>query len=127
MEKHKDKLLYTISAITSFIIDILLFNIFKIIFKSLFSTYIYIASFLARAISSFYNYLFNKKIVFSSNNKNTLLKYYILVIINILISAITVNILYKVINIDEVIIKICVDMIIFILNYIIQKVFIFKK
>ena len=127
MEKHKDKLLYTISAITSFIIDILLFNIFKIIFKSLFSTYIYIASFLARAISSFYNYLFNKKIVFSSNNKNTLLKYYILVIINILISAIIVNILYKVINIDEVIIKICVDMIIFILNYIIQKVFIFKK
>jgi len=90
---------------------------------------IIIATIIARVISSFINYLLNKNRVFKSEEKNsrTVIKYYLLVIIQMFISALLVKILYNRININPTIIKVPVDLFIFVCNYLIQKKFIFKK
>ncbi len=120
---------YIVIAISSFIIDIVLFKVFNTIFFNL--TYkIIIATILARIISSLFNYLMNKDKVFGSNKnlKDTIIKYYCLVILAMLTSAFTVNFLSNLFkNIDPVIIKIPVEFLIFIGNYLIQKNFIFKN
>jgi putative flippase GtrA len=125
--KHQKIILYLVSSLSSFIIDILIFTILKIIFKNIFTSYIYIATFIARALSSYYNYLFNKRIVFKSSNKLTIIKYYLLVICNVILSAFLVNNIYKITNINETIIKIFIDLFIFCSSYIFQKYLIFRK
>ena len=87
------------------------------------------ATVLARIISSFINYLMNRNGVFKKNTNKidttTLVKYYILVVIQMFVSASLVLGLYKVTNINETLIKIPVDIVIFLVNYFIQKHFIF--
>lgn len=123
---NKDNILkvvkYLFSSGSSFIIDLILFTLFNYIFK-----HILLATILARFLSSLYNYFLNSRIVFKSYTKSSIFKYYILVIIQMFISAYLVlgisNILK---NINDTIIKFFVDIIIFIVNYFIQKEVIFK-
>lgn len=123
--KNKIFFKYILFALISFLIDILFFTIFNIIFNNK----IILATILARIISSFINYLLNKNIVFKSKEKTvtTIIKYYCLVIVQMLISALLVKYIYNVVTINASIIKVPVDLIIFICNYLIQKIFIFKE
>ncbi|MDD2625425.1 MAG: GtrA family protein [Bacilli bacterium] len=120
---------YTLSAGFCFALDQILFYIFRLMMiNSIGDTSIFIGAFLARVISSFVNYLINRDVVFGAKNKqNTLYKYYALVIIQLGISTLSVYIIYKLTNIDTSIIKIVVDIIIFIINYFIQRKYIFKN
>lgn len=118
---------YLFSAGSSFVIDLILFTIFNFVFKSLGSISIIIATILARILSSLYNYLLNSRFVFCKYDKKSIYKYYALVIIQMIVSATSVyllNIIFK--NINDTIIKTCVDIVIFIVNYIVQKKVIFK-
>lgn len=117
-------ILYVIVSISSFIIDQLLFRLFR----KLFSIEIVISTILARIVSSLYNYFLNRDKVFKSKETNykTMLKYYLLVIVAMFLSGISVKLLHSIISIDESIIKMFVDSIIFIINYYVQKLFIFK-
>ena len=117
-------ILYVIVSISSFIIDQLLFRLFR----KLFSIEIVISTILARIVSSLYNYFLNRDKVFKSKETNykTMLKYYLLVIVAMFLSGISVKLLNSIISIDESIIKMFVDSIIFIINYYVQKLFIFK-
>ena len=81
----------------------------------------------ARIISSLYNYLLNARVVFKKSNKSSLIKYGMLCVIQMLISAFLVNIFSKSIKINVVIIKIVVDAFIFLINFIIQRELIFKN
>ena len=124
-KKYETFLKYIFVAGISFVIDILFFNIFN----NLISLSIIISTSCARVISSFINYLLNRDKVFKSDEKKlkTVIKYYILVIIQMSVSAIFVDNLYKLVKINPTIIKIPVEFTLFICNYIIQKVLIFKK
>ncbi len=124
LKKYEMFLKYISVAIISFLIDISFFKLFLIIFNN----NIILSTILARIISSFINYLLNKNKVFNSNEKtiNTLIKYYGLVLIQMLVSALLVDNLYKTISINPIYIKIPVELFIFICNYLIQKIFIFK-
>ena len=115
---------YLISSSSSFITDISLFYIFEKIFNN-----IVLATILARTISSIFNYILNRNVVFksTSNKYKSLIEYFMLVIIQMLVSAYAVDILYKIIKHSPTIIKIVVDSIIFIINYLIQKYIIFKN
>ena len=128
IKKYEIFLKYISVSILSFIIDITFFNIFLIIFKNI-NSKIIISTIIARIISSFINYLLNKNKVFNSNEKvfNTIIKYYDLVIFQMLVSAFVVDKLYDMISINPTLIKIPVEFAIFICNYLIQKVLIFKK
>ncbi len=116
---------YLFSAGSSFILDNILFNIF-ILFIGTGTFSIYICTFLARVISSIYNYFINSRVVFKNKNKKAIIGYFILVIVQMIISATVVSLIDKFINVYTGIIKLIVDVIIFIVNYIIQKEVIFK-
>ena len=123
---NKEKILkiikYCFSAGSSLVIDLALFSLFNYIIKNVF-----ISTIFARILSSLYNYFVNSRFVFKNYTKNSIIKYYILVIIQMFVSATTTSILCKIItNINETIIKLFVDIAIFIVNYFIQKEVIFK-
>lgn len=113
---------YIFSSGSSFILDILLFSLFNYLIKN-----IILATILARVISSFYNYLVNSRLVFKQYTKNSIIKYYCLVIIQMFASAFFVSILSSLlIKINDSIIKFFVDIFIFVVNYFIQKEVVFK-
>lgn len=123
---------YIFSAGFSFILDLTLFTLLIYLLKNKISNYILIGTIGARVISSFFNYLLNRNAVFKSNDgskvdKKTIVKYYLLVIIQMCISGILVSYVYNSIKINATIIKIPIEIVLFVVNYFIQKKFIFNK
>lgn len=123
-KKYQTFIKYIFFAITSFLLDICLFKIIYIVRNN-----IIIASYLARLVSSVYNYLVNKKIVFSYNKKrdNSFIKYFVLAVLNITLSGVLVTFVYDKMSFDVTLIKISIDTLIFVINYFIQKILIFKN
>lgn len=127
LKNNKTFLYYIFSAGSSFFLDLLLFTIFNIFF-SVFLGYeaIFLATICARVLSSLYNFVINSKYVFQKYSKRMLIKYYILVIIQMLISSLLVYGVNKfLLDVFATVIKFFVDIILFIVNYFIQKKVIF--
>ena len=119
---------YIISALSSFVIDIILFNIFLMLLNKYdVPNGIIIATVVARIISSLCNFKINAKMVFKNMNKTSLIRYIILVILQMIVSAFTVDYLSKFIPINVTIIKVIVDLIIFVVNFVVQREFVFKQ
>lgn len=121
---------YIIASLSSFMLDILLFTIFvgllpEINFIGV--TQIVVATIIARIISSIYNFAINSKVVFKNKNDNSIIKYFLLCIVQMFISAFIVSELFKILQINSTLIKIIVDAVIFIANFIIQREWVFKK
>ncbi len=118
---------YIFSALSSFAIDVILFNIFLILLNdNNIPNGIIIATIAARILSSLYNFRVNAKMVFKNMTKTSLIKYTILVLIQMLISAFAVNYLSTVLPVEVTFIKIVVDIIIFMVNFVVQREFVFK-
>lgn len=121
---------YIISSLSSFILDIILFALFiSILPENDFYgiSRIVLATIIARIISSLYNFGINSKIVFKNQNKNSIIKYFVLVIVQMFISAFSVSALFELLHINSTLIKVVVDTIIFIVNFVIQREWVFKK
>ncbi len=119
---------YIIVALSSFFIDILLFSLFLIAYDKIGLTHPIITSTItARILSSIYNYFINAKLVFKKMNKLSIIKYFLLVFIQMWVSAFAVAGICKVIPVNPVALKIVVDTFIFVINFIIQREFIFNK
>lgn len=121
---------YIISSLSSFILDILLYTVFvstlpEINLKGI--TQIVIATILARIISAIYNFVINSKVVFKNQNKNSIIKYIALCIVQMFISAFAVSELFKLLQMNSTLIKVGVDTIIFIINFVVQREWVFKK
>ena len=120
---------YIISALVSFGLDIALFQIFVGILAPHHDAYILMSTIFARAISSVWTFTFNRKVVFHSNDHlgKSLLKFYGLVVIQMLASGGLVTIIFRAIRIiPEAVIKVIVDFTIFLISYKVEKMFIFK-
>ena len=123
---------YVLSAGICFLIDLLLFTIFNFILKGKVTFAILLATILARIISSCVNYLLNKNRVFNYENdkkvdSKTMFQYFCLVIVQMLVSSLAVTIIYNKTLFNESLIKIPVDCVIFLVNFFVQKKFIFNK
>lgn len=116
---------YIVASLSSFVIDIALFALFNKIIPGTQS--ISISTFLARILSSIYNFGINAKMVFKNKNKSSFIKYAILCIVMMFVSGYSVQYLAKIISLNTVIIKLIIDMIIFMINFIIQREFIFVR
>lgn len=130
INKYKTIITYLVSSLLSFAVDLLAFSIVLYFLKNKFSESILISSYIARSISSIFNYVVNKKLVFKNNvkkNFKAFIEYFVLVIINITISGTLVTKIYKYIHYNATIIKALVDGLIFIVNYFLQKHVIFKN
>lgn len=118
---------YILSAVSSFVIDVILFNIFLILLNNHnVDNSIILATVIARVLSSLYNFRINAKMVFKNMSKTSLIKYIVLVVIQMLISAFAVNYLSTVFTIEVTFIKIVIDIIIFMVNFVVQREFVFK-
>ena len=129
--KYKVFLKYIVSAFISFALDLILFSLFSFLLKKgIGDKSIFIATIMARVISSLVNYFINRNKVFKNNENKmdvkTLTKYYLLVIIQMLVSATVVTSIYKSVHIYETLIKIPVEIVLFMVNYFVQKKFIFN-
>lgn len=120
---------YVFSSGTSFVLDLLLFTIFQWIFSNInLSTMlcIFLATIFSRTMSSLYNYFMNSRFVFNNKDIKTIVAYFILVIIQMFMSAFLVSLIERIVSINATIIKFFVDVVIFIINYIVQKTIIFN-
>lgn len=135
---------YIFSSFASFVIDaVLVFLLLSLAeqflavdFKIKSETTAYVvfgAKAVSRIFSSLFNYFLNRRLVFSQDSpiKNSILKYYCVAIPILLISSILTGILENIPIFNTaasiMILGICIDVILFILNYFIQKKWVFKK
>lgn len=111
------------------LLDLIMFSIFNYgFFQNLdMQNSIFISTILARIISSFANFLINRNIVFAKGNSKSIMKYYLLAIIQMITSGLIVQSLSNLTNIFALLIKIITDIIIFIINYFIQNKWVFNR
>lgn len=124
---YKEIIKFSLSSIISFILDFILYTIFLITFKK--APYnIQISNIIARIISATFNYTVNKKMVFNHKNKifKSALTYMILAIF-ILITNTCILTLLTSIGINKYLAKIITEILLFIISYIVQHYYIFKK
>lgn len=121
---------YLVSSLAAFLTDIIIFSICN----KAFLCGVFASTAIARVISSAVNFILNKKVVFNSHGSVTkaLAKYYALAVPVMLISAFGVKGICLLLSVPDnsffiTIIKVIVDLILFIINYNIQKKWIFKK
>lgn len=128
IRRNKVFIKYVFSSGSSFFLDLLLFTIFNFILGKLIGyEAIVVSTVLARILSSLYNFFINSKFVFEKYDKKMFIKYYILVVAQMLVSGLLVYLINKfLIDTFAVVIKLFVDLFLFIINYFIQKIIIFR-
>lgn len=124
---------FLFGSVSSCLIDLGLFTVLKILTSPLGGRLsILISTVMARVCSSFYNYNYNRKAVFESEEGmgRTVKRYYILCICQMLLSyalVYAVTAVFTFGNIMTVVSKAIVDTILFIISFQIQRAWVFKK
>ncbi len=121
---------FLLTSLTSFVLDILIFRLMLAVLRaSSDELRISVATVTARIISSVYNFLMNKQVVFikDGNMLRSALGYYTLCISQMAASAGLVILLHYILPIPETCVKIIVDSLLFVISYQIQKRIVFKK
>ncbi|MCG1021535.1 bifunctional glycosyltransferase family 2/GtrA family protein [Sutcliffiella horikoshii] len=119
---------FILSSVLSFGVDILLFALFIMMLNGIFvESYILLATIVSRVLSSLFNYTLNRKVVFQSHSSHALIKYFSLSVAQMLASAGGVYIFFELIGFGEVGIKVVVDGLLFLVSYVIQREWVFKK
>lgn len=125
---------YLFSAVLSTAVDALTYFLLKL--SDLLSVIpipqTYTASYVARAISSLVNFAVNSKVVFGEKLKLvSMVKYYILVVLQITVSAFSVHAIEKLLHIDSAtlstLIKLAVDTVLFFCSFRIQHKWVFNN
>lgn len=121
---------FSISSFTASIIDLIIFSSTLYCLKELGhkSYNIMIATIISRIASVFYNYVMNKNITFKSERygKHIAVKYVLLALVQMFLSAGIITLVYETLGISEVCIKIIVDVLLFLGSFYIQREWVFK-
>ena len=119
---------FIISSVASFVVDILVFSLLSYFLFDKVPYYLIVSSYLARLLSSLFNYSVNKSTVFKNRSKNasTLVKYSILCVSQITASAVVTQILFNLVHINATAIKIIVDFALFLVSFKIQGGWVFR-
>jgi putative flippase GtrA len=120
---------FALSSLLSFAVDISLFSLFYATVFASFADKIIYSTVAARVLSGIFNYNVNKRAVFGADGKSLkyLAKYASLFLILMVLSSISVKALANINQINVTFIKIAADTVLFILSFIVQKLFIFKN
>ena len=116
---------FSASSFTAGILDFILLFAFLNLTGNLFFSVV-----LARVISSVYNYTVNRLFVFKAVNiskKQSVAKYFTLAGIIMILNYFSLLFFINFINMPEVASKIITEIILFLLSYTVQKLFVFKK
>lgn len=124
---------FMISSGASCLLDLGAFFVLVFFFGRWFSNEniaIFTATAVARLLSSFFNYKVNQKLVFSSGSKGTMLRYYILCVIQMCVSAGLVALFsscFAAGSFLKTVLKAIVDTLLFFISFRIQKEWVFKN
>ncbi len=119
---------FALSSALSAVVDIVLFSIFlNTLYLGLDQKILY-STISARVLSSLFNYLTNKNIVFGKKGsiRKTMAKYYILAFIQMLVSFLLVQVLNNITGFAPTLVKIVVDSVLFFISFRIQRNIVFK-
>lgn len=122
---------FILSSFSSSIVDLLLFTVFLYVLEDIslgsFSS-IMLATILARILSAAYNFMINYKVVFKSSNnaKTAVVKYALLAVCIMFASAFFVDRIYAILQIPEILIKIFVDVLLFLISFMVQREFVYR-
>lgn len=133
-QKYQTFIKYIVSAGISFALDLAIFTIINLILKRTIAAYsIIIATITAKIISSIVNYHMNRNRVFNQSkdgkkrDSKSFIQFALLVVIQTLVSSFSVFTIFNLTHYNETLIKIPVDCVLFIVNYFVQKIFIFSN
>lgn len=122
---------FIVSSLSSSIVDLVLFSLFLWMlgersFGAVSS--IMLATILARILSAIYNFTINYKVVFKSrdNAGRAIIKYAVLAVFIMLASGFLVENIYGLLAIPEVLIKIPVDVVLFLVSFWVQREVVYK-
>ena len=134
MKKYWQLIKYSLASLSSFALDTGLFYLFKrFVFGGLGAWADIACTVAARAISSFYNFNVNNRLVFGHRGEygKALGRYYLLAVPMMLASAGLVTLLDRSLGVTapglSTAVKIVVDTVLFLASYIIQKKWVFRK
>lgn len=118
------------ASLSSCLLDIALFMLMVFLLRSQdLKLRLFASTVTARVLSSLFNYSVNKNIVFISQNniRSTIIRYYALCIVQMLVSFAGVYMLKSTFKyVSEIIFKIAVDFILFLISFQIQREWVFK-
>ena len=133
MKKGRQPILYTLSAVSSFLLDSGLFYLLDLLMNSMLGPYAEpVCNLIARAISSFYNFNINR-LVFQSRGEygRAMLRYYCVCIPQALVSTGLLSLFVWLFHAESAVastaIKVVVDGVLFVASFFIQKHWVFKK
>lgn len=121
---------YLLSALASFLLDIAAFSLLVFVLKGAVPVhYIFVSTILARLISSMFNYVVNKNLVFKGDKgRGTAVKYYALALLQMIASGLLVTYIYAAIPaVGETLVKVLVDTGLFFASFYIQKKWVFAN
>ena len=129
---YKNILKFSASSLIAFVIDFVMLFVFKAIFGNFAlaaETTLLMAVVSARLVSSFSNYMINKKLVFGerTRNNNTLIKYYLLASGILILNYLILEVLSIRLGMPLGIAKLIAEVTLFFVSYTVQKRFIFKN
>ncbi len=126
---YKVFIFYGLSGGASFALDIGLYWLFIQLLKDPApELFIILATIAARILSSLFNYYVNRNKVFKQGSSKSLVRYYLLAAFIMLTSAGSVHLLYaEWLGRGEIVLKVGVDAILFIVGFVIQRAWVFRK
>ena len=133
MKKGRQALLYVLSSLTSFVLDAGLFYLFKLLLGVSLGIHTEaVCNVSARAISSFYNFNVNNRLVFRNDGSygKALLRYYCLCIPQLAVSTLLISLLVHLFGLQDpskaTLVKVVVDGGLFVASFFIQKFWVFS-
>lgn len=114
-----------ISSLIDLVLAFILLDLFRLMTPLNTFSIIVLANTIARLISTVVNYYLNKKLVFKTQKRNSLFRYIITCIVILSLSSIGIYVAYELTHIDQKILKIIIDSLLFIVSYQMQKRWVF--
>ncbi|MFK3937489.1 glycosyltransferase [Alkalihalobacillus sp. NPDC078783] len=121
---------FAIISVFSFLIDIGLFALFGLILRPLLPTsFVIVATVGSRVLSSIFNFVLNRKMVFRTDTKTfpSAVRYYSLAVVQMSLSAGFVFLIFHYTSGNAVIIKMVVDSLLFVASFFVQRIWVFAS
>lgn len=125
---YRTPLKFATASIGCTIVDLVLFTIFAYMLPSTLQWNVALATLMARVVSGSMNFLINRKMIFDSNGKarNQAAKFFILFLCIMISSTVIVSLL-SFIPVHATLIKAIVDLMLWAVNYTVQRKWVFKE
>lgn len=130
VRSYREMIMFSLSALFCSVIDLGLFTlIFDLLSANAISWSLFAATSLARMVSSAVNFSINKEVVFESraSTSTQARKYFMLCAVQMLFSWLILQGLASLSNEDVVLLKIITDIFLFLISFLVQRIFIFGR